>query len=216
MLQQMFLYPSTCDPSEMVFCRNTSNIHHYPLIHCTMTLIVNESSLSNSRGQTCHSFKVDSNITTSPSGHAMASRAIQDQQHGRRQDCDNLSPGTATLSNSQQLTVNFTVQDQQQENFSYMATCHQDPEPELDYQLELDLLWISGFLQVWKWLGQNITPRTRGNVPLDQQQANRRTIDSKPSSCYPTSHTLLFFLPFNWPSSPSNSQWPIFSGTILF
>ena len=62
----------------------------------------------------------------------MTSRAIQDQQHGRLQDRDNLSPGTATGSNSQQLTVNCTVQDQQQENITDMATCHQDPEPELD------------------------------------------------------------------------------------
>ena len=39
----------------------------------------------------------------------------------------------------QETTANCAVQDRQLENIADMATCHQDPEPELDYQLELDM-----------------------------------------------------------------------------
>ena len=69
----------------------------------------------------------------------MASHAIQDQQ---------LETSIVTMCYQEpqleifvQLpTANSAVQEQEHGNISNMATCHQDPEPELDYRLELDVL----------------------------------------------------------------------------
>src|SRR5208282_6223090 len=64
----------------------------------------------------------------------MASRAIQDQQLENCLYCNNVLPGTATGNIFQLPTANSAVQEQEHGNLRNIATCHQDPEPELDYR----------------------------------------------------------------------------------
>ena len=92
----------------------------------------------------------------SPPGHNDGKSCHPGSATGKFLYCNNVLPGIATGSIFQLPTAYSAVQEQEQGNFSYMATfhqdqeqgnisniakCHQDPEPELDYRFELDVLW---------------------------------------------------------------------------
>ena len=88
--------------------------------------------------------------------------------------CNNVLPGTATGYIFQLPTANSAAQEQEPDNFGKqrlivpfrtsnrltsrnMATCHRDPEPELDYRLELDVLWYLVFFWIASDVGLLLT-----------------------------------------------------------
>ena len=122
-----------------------------------------------------------------------ASRAIQDKQ---------LENSLSVTTCYQELQPEIFISNQRSivpfrisngEFFSNMATCHQDPEPELDYRLELDvvvIIWFSSGLGV-TW-GMILLLVLRSNMLPDQQRANWRILVCEPSSYTPSTEAQFF------------------------
>src|SRR5208282_2510856 len=90
------------------------------------------SSTRISSGQTCRTSYFDSmhdNVSSgSPSGRNDGKMCHPGSATGNLHYCSNVLPGTATGNIFQLPTANSAAQEPEPENFSYMATCHQDQE----------------------------------------------------------------------------------------
>ena len=73
----------------------------------------------------------------------------------------------------QKTTANCAVQDQQLENITDMATCHQDPEPELDSARigPVVNIWVSSALGVTgaEYYFKSSWQRTTGSATSEQE-----------------------------------------------